>query len=69
VIAGASAPRNAAFFESSDELIDKVRYYLLHDYERERIRQAEYCRTMRPVTPTATAWSKFFRPLRHNQSP
>ena len=39
--------KEAAFFESSDELIDKVRYYLTHEHERERIRQAGHARTLR----------------------
>jgi len=38
--------KEAAFFESSDELIDKVRYYLTHEHERERIRQAGHARTL-----------------------
>jgi spore maturation protein CgeB len=38
--------KEAAFFESSDELIDKVRYYLSHEHERERIRQAGHARTL-----------------------
>jgi hypothetical protein len=38
--------QEAAFFESSDELIDKVRYYLTHEHERERIRQAGHARTV-----------------------
>jgi hypothetical protein len=38
--------REAAFFESSDELIDKVRYYLTHEHEREQIRQAGHVRTL-----------------------
>jgi hypothetical protein len=38
--------KEAAFFESSDELIDKVRYYLTHEHERERIRQAGHALTL-----------------------
>jgi spore maturation protein CgeB len=38
--------QEAAFFESSDELIDKVRYYLTHEQQRERIRQAGQARTL-----------------------
>jgi spore maturation protein CgeB len=38
--------KEAAFFESSDELIDKVRYYLSHEHERERIRQSGHARTL-----------------------
>jgi hypothetical protein len=38
--------KEAAFFESSDEMIDKVRYYLTHEHERERIRQAGHARTV-----------------------
>jgi spore maturation protein CgeB len=32
--------QEAAFFGSSDELIDKVKYYLTHDEARRRIAQA-----------------------------
>jgi spore maturation protein CgeB len=38
--------REAAYFESTEELIDKVRHYLAHDSERERIRQAGHTRTV-----------------------
>jgi hypothetical protein len=38
--------REAAYFESAAELVDKVRHYLAHDHERERIRQAGYTRTV-----------------------
>ena len=38
--------QEAAFFQSSDELIDKVRYYLSHEPERERIRQAGHAQTL-----------------------
>lgn len=38
--------REAAFFESTDELIDKIRYYLAHESERERIRHAGRTRTL-----------------------
>jgi hypothetical protein len=38
--------REAAFFDSGEELVDKVRYYLGHDHEREQIRQAGHVRTV-----------------------
>jgi len=39
--------REAAYFGSFDELVDKIRYYLAHDDERQRIAQAGYERCMR----------------------
>lgn len=38
--------REAAYFGSFDELVDKIRYYLAHDDERQRIAQAGYERCM-----------------------
>ena len=38
--------REAAYFESSTELVEKVRHYLVHQSERERIRQAGHLRTI-----------------------
>jgi spore maturation protein CgeB len=38
--------RDAAYFESPEELVDKVRHYLDNDSERERIRKAGYTRTI-----------------------
>ncbi len=38
--------QEAAYFGSAEELVDKVRYYLVHDAERERIRQAGQARTL-----------------------
>jgi spore maturation protein CgeB len=38
--------REAAYFESTAELVDKVRHYLAQDNERERIRQAGYTRAV-----------------------
>lgn len=37
-------------FEGPDDLIDKIRYYLRHDEERERIRLAGYERTLKDHT-------------------
>lgn len=39
-----------AVFEGTDNLIDKIRYYLVHEEERERIRKAGYERTLRDHT-------------------
>jgi spore maturation protein CgeB len=38
--------REAAYFGSAEELVDKVRYYLRHDRERERIRTAGHMKTI-----------------------
>ena len=38
--------REAAYFGSFDELIDKIRYYLAHEDERARIAQAGHDRCM-----------------------
>ncbi|MGH7931561.1 MAG: CgeB family protein [Candidatus Binataceae bacterium] len=38
--------REAAYFESPEELAEKVRYYLNNDSERERIRKAGHTRTI-----------------------
>jgi len=39
-----------AVFEGTDDLIDKIRFYLVHEEERERIRRAGYERTLREHT-------------------
>ncbi|HEX4645543.1 MAG TPA: glycosyltransferase [Verrucomicrobiae bacterium] len=39
--------REIALFESVDDLVDKVRYYLAHDSERAGIAEAGYSRTLR----------------------
>ena len=38
------------FYRSTDDLIEKIRYYLAHPEERERIARAGYERTMREHT-------------------
>jgi spore maturation protein CgeB len=42
--------REMVFYRSAGELVDKVRYYLAHDDERERIAEAGYRRTLRDHT-------------------
>lgn len=42
--------KEIAVFSDNDDLIDKVRYYLLHDDERESIRRAGYERALRDHT-------------------
>ena len=37
----------AVFYENNDDYIDKIRYYLEHDSEREKIAKAGYDRTVR----------------------
>jgi spore maturation protein CgeB len=36
--------REAVYFETAEELLDKVRYYLAHDETRRRIAEAGYRR-------------------------
>jgi spore maturation protein CgeB len=38
--------KEIACFDTYDELVDKIRYYLLHDSERRRIAEAGYRRTI-----------------------
>jgi spore maturation protein CgeB len=42
--------REIEIFTGRDELVDKIRYYLTHDQEREAIREAGYARTLREHT-------------------
>lgn len=41
------ADKEAVYFKSKDEFVDKVKYYLDHDEERERISQAGYERLIK----------------------
>lgn len=45
-------------YDSREELLEKVRYYLAHEHERERIRQAGYARAQRDHT-----WARRFDQL------
>jgi spore maturation protein CgeB len=42
--------REIVCYRSKEELVDKIRYYLRHDGEREKIRQAGYQRCLRDHT-------------------
>lgn len=44
------AGEEIAVFDGTDDLIDKIQYYLQHDEERERIRRAGYERTLKDHT-------------------
>jgi len=42
--------KEMVFYRTTDELVEKIRYYLAHEDERERIARAGYDRTMREHT-------------------
>ena len=42
--------KEIACFSDEDELIDKINYYLLHDEEREKIRQSGHAQALREHT-------------------
>ena len=42
--------REMVLYENVNDFVDKVRYYLAHDEEREKIAQAGYARTLQEHT-------------------